>query len=104
MSKPRIQAINTSVAEPTARAMSLATRKTPVPMVSPITMAIADPRPRPRSKSLRSEWSDELFVNIAEVRAYYRPSRWSTTRQGLPEPLGLSFRCGRDARSIDRDR
>jgi hypothetical protein len=70
MSKLRIQAINTSEAEPTARAMSLATRKTPVPIVSPMTMAIADPRPRPRSKSLRSECSDGLLANIAEVRAY----------------------------------
>jgi hypothetical protein len=44
----------TSVAEPTARAMSLVTRKTPVPMVSPMTIAVADHRPKPRTKSGRS--------------------------------------------------
>src|SRR5271156_4318364 len=69
MSKPRTQAINTSVAEPTARAMSVATTKTPVPIVSPMTMAIADPRPRPRTKSRRSEWSDGLLANIAESQS-----------------------------------
>ena len=34
--------------EPTARAMSLETRNTPVPIVSPMTMAVADHRPSPR--------------------------------------------------------
>jgi hypothetical protein len=33
-------------------------------------MAIADRRPRPRTKSLRSERSDGVLANIAEVRAY----------------------------------
>ena len=75
---------DTSVAEPTARAMSLATRKTPVPMVSPMTMAIADHRPRPRTKSVRSEWSAGLLASIAEVRAYYQRGRWSTTRHFRP--------------------
>ena len=37
------QAAKTRATEPTARAMSLVTRKTPVPMVSPMTMATADP-------------------------------------------------------------
>ena len=37
-----IQAAKTKPTEPTVRAMSLLTRKTPVPIVSPITMATAD--------------------------------------------------------------
>ncbi len=55
-----IQAAKTSVAVPTARAMSLATRKMPVPMVSPMTIAVADHRPRPRIRSDRSEWLERL--------------------------------------------
>src|ERR1700728_2818180 len=45
-----IHAAKTRVVEPTARAMSLVTRKMPVPMVSPMTMAVADRRPKPRTK------------------------------------------------------
>ena len=55
MNPPMIHAAKTSVAEPTARAMSLATRKTPVPMVSPMTMAVADHKPSPRINSDRSD-------------------------------------------------
>src|SRR5579864_7108465 len=47
---PTIQAANTSAAEPTVRAMSLVTRKTPVPIVSPMTMAVAEHNPRPRTR------------------------------------------------------
>src|SRR5512146_936054 len=50
MRPPTIQAAKTRAAEPTARAISLLTRNTPVPMVSPITMATADQRPKPRTK------------------------------------------------------
>ena len=49
MTPPRIHAANTKATEPTARAMSLVTRKTPVPMVSPTTMAVADQTPRART-------------------------------------------------------
>jgi hypothetical protein len=35
--------------------MSLETRKMPDPMVSPITIAVADQRPRPRTKLVSSE-------------------------------------------------
>jgi len=54
MSPPITHAARTSVAEPTARAMSLVTRKMPVPIVSLTTTAVADQRPRPRIKSDRS--------------------------------------------------
>src|SRR5712675_928024 len=55
MIPPIIHAANTSLAEPTARAMSLLTRKIPVPMVSPITIAVADHNPSPRINSDRSD-------------------------------------------------
>ena len=42
----------TSAGEPAIRAMSLDTRKTPVPIVSPITIAVAAQRPRPRTSPL----------------------------------------------------
>src|SRR5882724_1013230 len=60
MKPPRIHAAKTSVAEPTARAMSLATRKMPVPIVSPITIAAAAHNPRPRIRSDRSGWPARL--------------------------------------------
>ena len=68
-----IQAAKTRVAVPTARAMSLVTRKIPVPIVSPITIAVADHRPRPRIKSDRSGCSVRLGrVALTKVdRAYY---------------------------------
>src|SRR5208283_2258782 len=93
MSPPRIHAAKTSLAEPTARAMSLATRKTPVPMVSPITMAVADQRPRPRTKWDRSALSARLSA-IAHgiqsllgasglVNQLHRHSRGSALRRNL---------------------
>src|SRR5882757_7466839 len=45
-----IHAVNTSEIEPTVRAMSLVTRKIPVPMVSPMTIAAAERSVRPRTR------------------------------------------------------
>jgi hypothetical protein len=39
--------------------MSLLTRKIPVPMVSPITIAVADHNPSPRINSDRSDVPDD---------------------------------------------
>src|SRR5580704_11968353 len=80
MSPPMIHAAKTRAVEPTARAMSLVTRKMPVPMVSPITMAAADQRPSPRIKSEcegRAAKSGP-FVCMEVRRAYYWRWRWST--------------------------
>src|SRR5580693_6476909 len=79
MSPPMIQAAKTRVAEPTARAMSLVTRKMPVPMVSPMTIAVADQRPSPRTRSDRSGWLARLGpTELTKVdRDYYPEFRWS---------------------------
>src|SRR5580704_5401843 len=85
MSPPISHAAKTSVAEPTARAMSLVTRKTPVPMVSPMTIAAADQTPRPRIKSecgVRAAGSGLVLVMEAG-RAYYRWRWWSTSSQRI---------------------
>src|SRR5580692_12431549 len=80
MRPPMSQAAKTRVAEPTALAMSLVTRKMPVPMVSPMTIATADQRPRPRIKSDDGERPAESgpFVIMEVRRAYYRRWGWST--------------------------
>src|SRR5215470_5408595 len=74
MMPPIIHAAKTSLAVPTARAMSLVTRKTPVPMVSPITMATADQRPRPRinSEGVARAAGVGRIALIEVHRAYYR--------------------------------
>ena len=75
------QAANTNAVEPTARAMSLVTRKMPVPMVSPMTMATADQRPRPRTSSERGGCErfggSGLIVLIEFQGAYYQIERRS---------------------------
>src|SRR6266568_1215852 len=80
MSPPTIQAAKTSLAEPRARAMSLVTRKMPVPMVSPMTIAVADHRPRPRIKSDGSGRAARSgrVAHMKVQRAYYQGLRWST--------------------------
>src|SRR5258708_36504205 len=79
MRPPMIQAVRTSLAEPTVRAMSLETRKMPEPMVSPITMADADQRPRPRIRSARAGCAVRLGRDaLTKVdRPYYPQFRWS---------------------------
>ncbi len=67
------------------------TRKTPVPMVSPMTMAVADHRPRPRTKSDRSEWSAELAAIDEELRAYYQRQGWST--DSIPRLSSVRAEC-----------
>src|SRR5262249_44572079 len=74
---PRIQATNTSGADPRVRAMSLVTRKTPEPMVSPMTTAVAAQRPRPRMRSDRSTLTDEGELMEKEARDYYLQRGWS---------------------------
>src|SRR6266704_2115162 len=80
MRPPTIQAAKTSLAEPTARAMSLVTRKIPVPMVSPMTIAVADHRPRPRIKSDGSGRAARSgrVAHMKVQRAYYQGLRRST--------------------------
>src|ERR1700689_872983 len=64
-----IHAAKTSVVEPTARAMSLVTRKMPVPMVSPMTMAVAEGRPKPRTKwDCLGRSASSGSVGVIEVR------------------------------------
>ena len=62
MTPPMIHAAKTMATEPTARAMSLETRKIPVPIVSPMTMAVADHSPR-----LRTRWDEPVCFVIAGV-------------------------------------
>src|SRR5258708_8412734 len=64
--------------------MSLETRKMPLPMVSPITMAVADHRPRPRTRSARSGCAVRLgFDALTEAdRAYYPAFRRSINFAG----------------------
>src|ERR1700686_2097138 len=54
--------------------MSLVTRKTPVPMVSPITIATADQRPSPRinSEGVARAAREGRLALIEVHRAYYR--------------------------------
>ncbi len=80
MSPPIIHAAKTSLADPTARAMSLVTRKMPVPIVSLITIAVADHRPKARTRSDRSEGLVGLgLVALTKAdRAYYQGLGWST--------------------------
>src|SRR6266581_1576352 len=80
MSPPIIHAAKTSFADPTARAMSLVTRKMPVPIVSLITIAVADHRPKARTRSDRSEGLVGLgLVALTKAdRAYYQGLGWST--------------------------
>src|SRR4029077_8420475 len=79
MTPPTVHAARTSAAEPTARAMSLVTRKMPVPMVSPMTIAVADHSPRPRIKF--DGWGCAAktgpFGDMEVHRAYYLRERWS---------------------------
>jgi hypothetical protein len=51
----------------------------PEPMVSPITMAVADQRPSPRTRSARSGCAVRLGLDaLTKVdRAYYPEFRWS---------------------------
>src|SRR5579863_9938732 len=76
MIPPRIHATKTKATEPTARAISLVTRKTPVPIVSPMTMAVADHTPRPRTSSDEScrFCAAESLEVMEEQRAYYPAS------------------------------
>src|SRR5579862_8764299 len=62
MTRPMIQAAKTRLVVPVERAMSLLTRKIPVPMVSPMTTAVAAQRPRPRISSDCVGWSVWLAV------------------------------------------
>ena len=83
MKPPAIHATKTSVAEPTARAMSLVTRKTPVPMVSPMTIAVADHRPKPRTKSGR--WWRSVELSLCSARwglAHTKVQRDYSERRG----------------------
>src|SRR5215472_2588328 len=98
MSPPTIQAARTRMAVPTARAMSLVTRKMPVPMVSLITMAVADHRPRPRIKTDPSSRFVRLgFVTFTKVdTAYYRGLRWSIN-------LACYFYSNADSVVLSRD-
>src|SRR5260370_33049258 len=80
MSPPMIQAAKTSLAEPTGRGRSLMTRKMPVPMVSPMTIAVADHRPRLRIKpdgSGRAARSGRV-AHMKVQRAYDQGLRWAT--------------------------
>src|SRR5437899_7581252 len=80
MSPPIIHAAKTSLAEPTARAISLLTKKIPEPIVSLITIAVAAHRPRPRTKSARSGGSFGLglVASTKDDRAFYPGPGWST--------------------------
>src|SRR6266699_2234489 len=71
MRPPTIQAAKTSLAEPTARAMSL---------VSRMTIAVADHRPRPRIKSDGSGRAARSgrVAHMKVQRAYYQGLRRST--------------------------
>src|SRR6516164_2507483 len=71
ISPPTIQAAKTRAAVPTARAMSLVTRKIPVPIVSLITIAVADHKPRPRIKSDCRSVRLALVALTKVARAYY---------------------------------
>src|SRR5882724_10176040 len=79
MIPPMIQATKTSLTEPTARAISLLTRKIPDPRVSPITMAVADHKPRARIRSGGFDGSVRLrFDALTKVdRDYSQGFRWS---------------------------
>ena len=53
-----IQAAMSSAGEPTMRAMSAETMKMPEPIMEPMTMAVAEKRPMPRTKCGATEgWS-----------------------------------------------
>src|SRR5437879_13489488 len=87
MNPPIIHAAKTSAAEPTARAMSLVTRKMPVPIVSLITIAVADHRPRARTRSDRSEGGLVrlgLVARTKDARAYYQRIGRSTNDASRP--------------------
>src|SRR5437660_10657350 len=81
MSPPIIHAAKTSLAEPTARAISLLTKKIPEPIVSLITIAVAAHRPRPRTRSDRSGglFGFGLVACTKDDRAYYQGPGGSTT-------------------------
>src|SRR2546429_9493606 len=77
---PKTPAAKTSLAEPTARAISLLTKKIPEPIVSLITIAVAAHRPRPRTRSDRSGglFGLGLVACTKDDRAYYQGPGWST--------------------------
>src|SRR5215468_1767107 len=59
-----IQTINTFVAEPTSRDMSLATRNTACPIIDPMTIAVAAHKPRPRIRPDELvPWFAFLFIS-----------------------------------------
>src|SRR5215472_8665045 len=66
MTPPIIQAPSTRAVEPVTRAISLDTRKTPVPIVSPMTMAVAESRLRPRTRSDRSHCCSNRIPGIGK--------------------------------------
>src|SRR5260370_19359193 len=86
MNPPITHAAKRSAAEPTARAMSLVTRKMPVPIVSLITIAVADHRPRSRTRSDRSGGlvGLRLVARTKADRAYYQGLGWSTNGASWP--------------------
>ena len=114
MSPPMSHAAKTSAADPTARAMSLVTRKMPVPMVSPMTIATADHRPSPRISSERST-RGELRLGahwphgssgslLSEMRwSILRPSRSSIPLRAASSEMEIfdaSWFCGPHLRAI----
>src|SRR5258708_20339730 len=91
------QGVRTGLAEPKVGAMSMETRKMPLPMVSPITMAVADQRPRPRIRSARSGCAVRLGLDaLTKVdRAYYPEFRWSINfAYELERSEGFYVFCG----------
>ncbi len=69
----------------------------PEPMVSPITMAVADQRPSPRTRSARSGCAVRLGLDaLTKVdRAYYPEFRWSINfAYQLARSEGFYVFCG----------
>src|SRR5947199_215445 len=103
MSPPIIHAAKTSLAEPTARAISLLTKKIPEPIVSLITIAVAAHRPRPRTRSDRSGGlfgfglvactKDVLGGDANRLRVHIKTAKLGFTLNILAERGIRNFKC-----------